>query len=52
MSVDVGVRPGTFPDPPAANFAAGADGISQFLFGEFLRMLRIFDRMGLVESGV
>jgi hypothetical protein len=40
----------TFPDPPAANFTAGADEISQFLFGELLRMLRVFDRVGLVED--
>lgn len=39
-----------FPDPPAANFTAGADEISQFLFGELLRMLRVFDRVGLVED--
>jgi hypothetical protein len=30
-----------FPDPPTANCAAGADEISQFLFGELLRMLRV-----------
>jgi hypothetical protein len=45
-----GVRPRAFPDPPAANFAAGADEISQFLFGEFLRMLRAFDRVWLAED--
>lgn len=45
-----GVRPLDFPDPPAANCAAGTDQISQFLFGELLRMLRVFDRVGLVED--
>ncbi|OOG57986.1 hypothetical protein B0E49_03845 [Polaromonas sp. C04] len=45
-----GVRPRAFPDSPAANFTAGADAISQFLFGELLRMLRVFDRVGLVEG--
>jgi hypothetical protein len=45
-----GVRPLAFPDPPAANCAAGTDEISQFLFGELLRMLRVFDRVGLVED--
>lgn len=45
-----GVRPMAFPDPPAANCAAGADEISQFLFGELLRMLRVFDRVGLAEG--
>ncbi len=45
-----GVRPMAFPDPPTANCAAGADEISQFLFGELLRMLRVFDRVGLVEG--
>lgn len=29
-----GVPPQAFPDRPAANFAAGADEISQFLFGD------------------
>lgn len=32
--------------PPAANFSAGTGEISQFLFGELLRMLRVFDRVG------
>ena len=45
-----GVRPRAFPDAPAANFTAGAGEISQFLFGELLRMLRVFDRVGLVEG--
>jgi hypothetical protein len=39
-----------FPDPPAANFAAGTDEISQFLFGELLRMLRVYDRVGPAED--
>ena len=39
-----------FPDPPAANCSAGADEISQFLFGELLRMLRVFDRVELAEG--
>ena len=45
-----GMRPMTFPDPPAANFAAGTNEFSQFLFGELLRMLRGFDRVGLVQD--
>ena len=45
-----GVRPTAFPDPPAANRTAGAGKISQFLFRELLRMLRVFDRVGLVEG--
>jgi hypothetical protein len=45
-----GVRPLAFPDPPAANCTTGTDEISQFLFGELLRMLRVFDRVGLVEG--
>ncbi len=45
-----GVWPTAFPDPPAANCAAGTDEISQVLFGELLRMLRVFDRVGLVED--
>jgi hypothetical protein len=45
-----GVRPLAFPDPPAANCAPGADEISQFLFRKLLRMLRVFDRVGLVED--
>jgi hypothetical protein len=45
-----GVRPKAFPDPPAANFPAGAGEISQFLFGELLRMLRVYDRVGPVED--
>lgn len=45
-----GVRPLAFPDPPAANRATGAGEISQFLFRELLRMLRVFDRVGLVED--
>lgn len=45
-----GVRPKAFPDPPAANFSAGAGEISQFLFGELLRMLRVYDRVGLAED--
>lgn len=45
-----GVRPLAFPDPPAANCSAGTDEISQFLFRELLRMLRVFDRVGPAED--
>jgi len=45
-----GLRPMAFPDPPAANRAAGANEISQFLLEELLRMLRVFDRVGLAED--
>lgn len=45
-----GVRARAFPNPPAANFTAGTGEISQFLFGELLRMLRVFDRVGLAQG--
>jgi hypothetical protein len=45
-----GVRPRAFPNPPAANFTAGSGESSSFLFGELLRMLRVFDRAGLAEG--
>jgi hypothetical protein len=45
-----GLRPSAFPDPPTVNCPAGTGEISQFLFRELLRMLRVYDRVGLVEG--
>ena len=38
-----------FPDPPTES-SVGTDEISQFLFGELLCMLRVYDRVGLAED--
>ena len=45
-----GVWPLAFPDPPTANCSVGSNEISQFLFKELLRMLRVFDRVEFAEG--
>ena len=45
-----GARPRAFPDPPDDNLTAGTGEISRFLFGELLRMPRVFQRVGLTEG--